>query len=498
MSKILYKINGIVSRRSVLGGLGAGVAWPVWADAVAQSPRPMRRVATEHGPGAVIEQAKLGGVFGYAVADAVTGQILESVEADRMMPPASVAKVVTALFGLEVLGPEHRFATRVLRSGPVSAGRLDGDLVLSGGSDPTLDSDTLGDLVAALAATGLRQVTGRFLVCTGPLPQRDRIAPDQPDHLGYDPAVSGLCLNFNRVNFIWKQTGKSWDINMVAEGERFSPEVSMAQMVVIPRDLPLFTYALRDGEERWTVASTALGAAGSRWLPVRQPSVYVGEVFASLCRAQGIELKPAVVVDVVDVVPKGAVDLVRRDSDDLAKVLKGMLRFSTNLTAEVVGLAATGAGTQQGSAAVVTDWARRRFGVTGHFADHSGLGSATRISARDMLGVMLAARGGALAGLLHETGLVDAKGKEVKDNPVRVLAKSGTMNFVSGLAGFVVPPEGRPLAFAMFMADVPRREAVPVADREEPEGNEAWVKRARRLQKQMLRRWVQDYVSHPG
>lgn len=490
MSTILNKINGIVSRRSVLGGLGAGVAWPVWADAVAQSPRPMRRVATAHGPGAMIEQAKLGGVFGYAVADAVTGQILESVEADRMMPPASVAKVVTALFGLEVLGPGHRFATRVLRVGQMTDGRLHGDLVLLGGGDPTLDSDKLGDLVAALAATGLRQVSGRFLVCAGPLPQRDRIAPDQPDHLGYDPAVSGLCLNFNRVNFIWKRTGKSWNIKMVAEGERFFPKVSMARMDVVDRDLPLFTYALRDGEERWTVASTALGEAGSRWLPVRQPSVYVGEVFANLCRAQGIELKPAVVVDVG---PRGAVDLVRRDSDDLAKVLKGMLRFSTNLTAEVVGLAATGAGTQQGSAAVVTDWARRRFGLTGHFTDHSGLGSATRISARDMLGVMLAARGGALAGLLHETGLVDAKGKEVKDNPVRVLAKSGTMNFVSGLAGFVVPPEGRPLAFAMFMADVPRREAVPVAHREEPEGNEAWVKRARRLQHQMLRRWVQDY-----
>lgn len=490
MSKILNNINGLVSRRSVLGGLGAGVAWPVWADAIAQSPRPMRRVAAAHGPGALIEQAKLGGVFGYAVADAVTGQILESVEADRMMPPASVAKVVTALFGLEVLGPEHRFATRVLRSGPVSAGRLDGDLVLSGGSDPTLDSDTLGDLVAALAATGLRQVTGRFLVCTGPLPQRDRIAPDQPDHLGYDPAVSGLCLNFNRVNFIWKRAGKSWDINMVAEGERFFPKVLMARMDVVDRDVPLFTYAAEAGVERWTVASTALGEAGSRWLPVRQPAVYAGEVFASLCRAQGIDLRPA---EVVDTVPETAVEVVRRDSDDLAKVLKGMLRFSTNLTAEVVGLAATGAGTQAGSAAVVTDWAQRRFGVAGHFADHSGLGSATRISARDMLAVVLGARGGALAGLLHETGLADAKGKEVKDNPVRVLAKSGTMNFVSGLAGYIEPPSGRRLAFAMFMADVPRREAVLLADREEPEGNEAWVKRARRLQQQMLRRWVQEF-----
>lgn len=68
-------------------------------------------------------------------------------------------------------------------------------------------------------------------------------------------------------------------------------------------------------------------------------------------------------------------------------------------------------------------------------------------------------------------------------------AKSGTLNFVSNLAGYVASPTGRRLAFAIFTGDLPRRAAVPIALRENPAGDKAWVSRARKLQKQLLRRW---------
>jgi D-alanyl-D-alanine carboxypeptidase/D-alanyl-D-alanine-endopeptidase (penicillin-binding protein 4) len=76
---------------------------------------------------------------------------------------------------------------------------------------------------------------------------------------------------------------------------------------------------------------------------------------------------------------------------------------------------------------------------------------------------------------------------------VKVRAKSGTLNFVSGLAGYVTPPKGRELVFAIFSGDPERRDAVPVALREEPEGASAWNKRARRLQGQLVNRWSGAY-----
>lgn len=496
----MAQVSGTIARRRFLSGLLAGVALPVWAEAPSRSPRPVARPEAQALPRAqtrdieggrrLVDAAKLGGAVGYVVADLASGQVLEASNADLPMPPASVAKTLTTLFALDKLGPKHRFETRVMRVGELSGGRLSGDLVLAGGGDPTLDTDQLGDLAAALAARGVREVTGRYLAYAGALPMVARIAADQPDQVGYNPGISGLILNFNRVYFEWKRAGGDWSVSMDARGTRFMPQVTMVRMQVASRDLPLFTLDAAGGVDAWTVAASALIADGSRWLPVRHPAEYAAEVFAALCAAQGIKLPAA---EIVRSLPLDAATITLHQSEPLDEILRDMLKFSTNVTAEAVGLAASEAGSVRGSAAVMGDWASRRYGISARFADHSGLGADTRISAADMMRVMIAARQSGLPGLLKETGLVDAEGKEVKTNPVRVHAKTGTLNFVSTLSGYLEPPGGRRMVFAIFAADLPRRAALALADREEPAGGRGWVRRARRLQGQLLRRWTEVY-----
>lgn len=83
-----------------------------------------------------MEDAGLGGHSSFVVADAVTGEVLESFSALRAHPPASVTKAVTALYALEMLGPQFRFETRLLGTGPIENGVLKGDLILAGGGRP--------------------------------------------------------------------------------------------------------------------------------------------------------------------------------------------------------------------------------------------------------------------------------------------------------------------------------------------------------------------------
>ena len=456
-------------------------------------PRPPRRPepGDDRATARLIEGAKLSGALAFVVADRASGRVLASREADTALPPASVAKAVTALYALDKLGPEFRFQTRVMRVGEVVAGRLEGDLILVGGGDPNFDTDQMGDLVAALAAKGIKEISGRFIACDGALPYRFQIDAEQPEYLGYNPAISGLNLNYNRVNFEWKRAGGGYSLNMDARGERFLPLVKGAGVALAARDVPLFRW---QGEEQWTVAEAALGDGGSRWLPVRSPGAYAAEVFATLCAAHGLRL-PA--PEVMAHPPQGAVEVVAHQGEKLPKVLQKMLKFSTNLTAEVVGMTASGAGTLEGSAAAMTDWARRRFAIGAVFGDHSGLGPKSRITAGELAQVMLragAARHGVmLEGILREMGLADAEGKEVEASPVRIHAKSGTLNFVSNLAGYVVAPKGA-LAFAILAADPARRALVPITEREEPKGGAGWTKRARRLHQMLLRRWADGYL----
>ena len=486
------------SRRWMLGAMLSGASLPVWADAPLTSIRPVRRGAAAKpavpDAAGLIEAAKLGGALGYVVADAATGRVLEGSNAALPLPPASVAKAMTALFALEKLGSGRRFSTQVLATGPVVAGRVEGDLVLVGSGDPTLSTDHLGDMAAQLAARGVRGVTGRFLVYGDALPAIDQISDDQPDHVGYNPAIAGLNLNFNRVNFEWKRVAGDYSVSMDARGERFMPFVDMARMQIAERETPLFTYASGAGVDHWTVASAALGTGGSRWMPVRQPLVYAGEVFRTLALAQGTSLPQA---SVLRGVPAGT-RLVEHRSDPLDAMLRDMLKFSTNLTAEVLGLAASGAKDLPASARAMSEWARADCGVDARYVDHSGLNGASRISASDMVTVLVRARsnpnGAVLRNVLRYVGMRDAAGKEMQDHPVRVLAKSGTLNFVSGLAGYIVPPAGPELAFAIFAADTARRDRLTEAEREQPEGGEAWTKRARRLQGQLISRWAGLYA----
>ncbi|MBR9762413.1 MAG: D-alanyl-D-alanine carboxypeptidase/D-alanyl-D-alanine-endopeptidase [Rhodobacteraceae bacterium] len=489
-------------RRFVLGALLAGIASPLSAAAPATSLRPRLRpgalgIAMAPDAEELIAGSGITGRSSFALARVGAPDLLESHEADRALPPASVGKCLTALYALETLGPTYRFTTRVLGTGPLRNGRLEGDLILVGGGDPGLDTTDLGGLAARLKAAGVREVTGRFYYYGASLPEARLIDASQPDHLGYNPGVSGLNLNYNRVHFEWTRQGNAWRATMDARTAKYRPEVAIATMQIVDRASPVYTYADRDGRDVWTVARGALGTGGSRWLPVRRPAAYAAEVFSSLARSGGLVLKTP---EPLRELPSGAAELARHESPPLEEIARLMLRYSNNLTAELLGLTATAK--RQGrpasiraSASAMSDWGRQSLGLRSvSMVDHSGLGDASRFPTGDM--VRLLSRSGTaerLLPILKDIPLLDERGRKVADPRLSVVAKTGTLNFVSGLAGYASTEAGETLAFAILSGDVPRRDALTRAERESPPGGKPWLTRARRLQQALLDRWGQVY-----
>ncbi|MEM5543766.1 D-alanyl-D-alanine carboxypeptidase/D-alanyl-D-alanine-endopeptidase [Sulfitobacter sp. AS92] len=467
-----------------------------WAEAPTTSLRPIGRDADLYkqaipNVSEIIADSGITGTVAFAVIDVESGIWLEASNATDGIPPASSIKAITALYALDQLGPDHVFKTRLLATGGVVNGEVQGDLILVGGGDPTLDSDDLGQMAEDLKAAGIIGVKGKFKVYEGSLPSTFAIDPEQPDHVGYNPGVSGIALNYNRVHFEWKRDGNGYDVTMEGRAGRYAPAVRAATMEVVDRSGPVYTYENQSDRDVWTVAKGALGTGGARWLPIRRPGVYAGDLFATIARSHGIKLGDA---ELAEALPEGET-LVTHRSAKLQPILKDMLEYSTNLTAEMVGMAASSkrlgtVASLRASAAEMNKWAVEELGMENPaMVDHSGLGDDSKMTVHDMAGGLARIHGTGLRPILKPVYLRDDRGRPQTNGPIKIDAKTGTLNFVSALAGFLTTPENRVLAFAILTANMDQRAKIPRAERERPPGARTWNGRAKRVQRGLLERW---------
>lgn len=471
------------SRRWFLGtALGAGLALaapPLHADMPSRERPPRRPPYLGPSSRALLDQAGFSGTAAWMVMDVETGTVLDMHQPGLSLPPASTLKTITALYALDRLGADYHFSTRILRE--------PGRLILEGNGDPVLDSDALAAL-AIDAAKAVQDPPGKFILApVWPNPEIPQLDPRQAVHLPYNPTISGLNLNFNRVYLDWRNGANGPVFGLEARGRRHSPRAYTISIGAVNRDAPLFALHEAAKTEEWTVARHAVRQPGSRWLPVRRPAFYAGDVFQTLARAEGLSLP----TPELGKAEPDAVEIARHDSPAMAEIVTGMLEYSTNLTAEILGLKASGRQDLRASADAMADWVREN-GASGvfSFADHSGLSAGSSVTARMLARLMAASSDqGRFVHHLPETDRITAEGKREKwPGGLRVPAKSGTLNFVSNLTGYIETPGGRQLAFAILAADMDRRRATE--GQELPAGVATWTIRARHLQSRLIESWA--------
>lgn len=130
-----------------------------------------------------LHDPRLGSDFAMIVIDADTGAVLSSHSANKPMHTASNMKIVTAVDALAAMGPDTRFATRVV------AGATPSDVILQGAGDPLLSGHDLR-LLAARTAKQLAHSVRAVVHVDGDLFAPPSKGPGwKPNYLGYQVAA---------------------------------------------------------------------------------------------------------------------------------------------------------------------------------------------------------------------------------------------------------------------------------------------------------------------
>jgi D-alanyl-D-alanine carboxypeptidase/D-alanyl-D-alanine-endopeptidase (penicillin-binding protein 4) len=138
---------------------------------------------------ALIPQIQHGG---YALT--ANGRISKAHNSTTPFTPASTLKIITALAALNILGPEHHFATHFYRDEK-------NNLYIQGNGDPFLLTENIIAIVDNLRDTGIRKINN--LIIDDSSHQLDRQADGNENTINpYDSWNSGLAVNFNAIAIV--------------------------------------------------------------------------------------------------------------------------------------------------------------------------------------------------------------------------------------------------------------------------------------------------------
>ncbi|MFC4024306.1 D-alanyl-D-alanine carboxypeptidase/D-alanyl-D-alanine-endopeptidase [Oceanobacillus longus] len=104
-----------------------------------------------------------GGLIGISIRAATTGEVLYEYNSDIRLHPASNMKLLTGVAALNVLGGDYRFTTEIRMDGDINGNTLEGNLYLIGKGDPTLQLKDFEAFSEKLKAKGIERITGNIV-----------------------------------------------------------------------------------------------------------------------------------------------------------------------------------------------------------------------------------------------------------------------------------------------------------------------------------------------
>lgn len=410
------------------------------------------------------------GLWGVYVADARTGNVLYAHEAHRPMMPASNQKLVTSALALDVLGSEFRYETHLRFNGSIENGVLRGDLLLVGSGDPSFGSseisasDPLRTWAGLLAQRGITRVEGRIL-------GDDLVFDRQPYAEGWD--VDYIVSQSSRLLGV-AGSGLSYGDNLVRVSVRGTRPGQLAQIVDQPSGYLQITNRVTTqgrarghavqrfrslGSEHYRLSGSVAARTPTQLeLPVSDPTLFTVHAFAEALREAGILVEAAMgsVRDLeTPLSSSGFETLATYTSPTLRTLLRVVNKQSNNFYADQIYRSIAWGGSTAGGEARVQGL-MQRLGVQTNWIsvrDGSGLSRKNLITAETLGRLLLFMDQHPERSTFLESLAQPGEARSTlrfRLGEANVQAKTGSLEYVRSLSGYVTTASGQRVVFAVL------------------------------------------------
>jgi serine-type D-Ala-D-Ala carboxypeptidase/endopeptidase (penicillin-binding protein 4) len=423
---------------------------------------------------AIVDGSPLAGArAGILVADVATGKVVYAKDADVLLNPASNVKLFTSAAALARLGPEYRFSTEFLVEPGPAPGLAPRTLYVRGKGDPSIVTERLWGITGDLQHLGLDRIGD--LVVDDSWFDAQRVGPGY-DQEGGDKAylapTGALSLNFNTVAVHvgpGERKGAKGRVALEPACDHLEVENRTTTVAANGRRRVTVTSSWAGGRQRIVVEGRL--PLGSRphamWRRIDEPALYFGSALKRLLELRGVKVGKVR----AGATPEGARLVYVSESEALAEIVRKLNKTSNNFTAEqlvkALGAEAKGApGSWPKGIAAIEDFLADAGIPRGAYVmkNGSGLNDTNRFSARQVVTLLrhvygrfpLAAEYLASLPVAGRDGTIRWR-MEGTEAQGRLRAKTGTLENVTSLSGYVETAAHQTLAFSVLVNDYPGR-----------------------------------------
>lgn len=410
-----------------------------------------------------LQQSKVGI---YAV-DLATGEVLLSHEPDALLNPASNMKLVTGATALSVLGPEYTVFTRLSHDGKRNGKTIEGNLYLKSDGDPFLHHQNVVSWALDIKRQGIDTIAGDLVIDdtrfagTYIPPGFDQKAEDA----AFRAPVGAVSVSYNAVT-VEVHPGKE---GAPAEVRVFPPNdyVRIVNNVTTKAGKrSAVNFSVKSDGDFTQISLTGNTGLQAEPVVVRKridhPGLFSGHVMATALKEVGISISGTIRTGAR---PDNTRTLVLYESSPMWSNVALMNKWSNNFMAEVIfrqlAMNKPVADIESSRQVVAEFLAAAKVTPGWTMFNGSGLYNGNKFSARQLVQILsymhnhpFSAEFEMSLAMAGRDGTMKTRMPELNNN---LRAKTGTLNEVTSLAGYVTSVSGRRIAYAVIFNDTPVR-----------------------------------------